>query len=132
MEKISLERFVELAGCSKQLISNYNMKGMPKHPDPNDKRKSLYDLKECRDWAWNKGHKRFHDKIDLALVKQCGQGNLTYTPDHTPEPQEDPELDFCEGSTAPKLEVRINKLNELRRRFDAFMEILEECVKEAE
>lgn len=69
MEKVTLEQFCELAECSKQLVGVYVAKGMPKYQMPENKKKNLYDLMECQEWAENKGHKSFSNKIVRASDK---------------------------------------------------------------
>jgi len=71
MKKVTLKEFVSLADCSEQLVGVYVAKGMPKHKHPENKRMNLFDLSECRAWAFEKKLKSFEKKVDAALMKQC-------------------------------------------------------------
>lgn len=146
MEKVTLKEFCELAECSKQLIAVYVAKGMPKHPHPENKRKNLFDLQECREWAIEKGLKSFEKKVDKAGVKlNCKpldgrkfklfeddpvQPNHFMFPCTAPEFKDDfdSDLEHGEGSTAAPLIVTVDPFLELERRFSALTKQMEVCM----
>lgn len=111
MEKVTLEQFCDLAECSKQLVGVYVAKGMPKHHSPENKKKNLYDLSECRDWTIEKGFNSFEEKVDNALMKLC-DGWL----DHVSKPEtikSDNGKPFAGG-----MEEIMAMLNTINRKLD--------------